>query len=107
MPAATVNAFGKGSAYYVAFRDTGDFAKRIVEEVLAKAGVTSDFDGTLPYGVTAHSRTDGEKTYIFLQNYTYEPQTATTSTLWNDFESNETVTEAIRLQPLQTRILVK
>ena len=107
MPAATVNAFGKGSAYYVAFRDTGAFAKIIVEAVLQKAGITSDFDGALPCGVTAHSRTDGEHTYVFLQNFTYEPQCVPTAATWTDFETGNSLTGPISLQPLQTLILTK
>ena len=107
MAAATVNNYGKGLAYYVAFRDTGDFSHHLVAEILQKAGICSDFDGTLPCGVTAHSRTDGENTYVFLQNFTYEPQTVTTSHCWQDHETGSSVSGAIQLQPLQTMILVK
>ena len=107
MPAATVNAYGSGLAYYAAFRDTGDFTQKLVEMVLQKAGITSDFDGALPCGVTAHSRTDGEHTYVFLQNFTYEAQCVTTAATWTDFETGDSVTGPIRLQPLQTLILTK
>jgi len=107
MPAATVNGYGKGFAYYVAFRDTGDFTDRLVAQVLEKAGITSEFDGKLPYGVTAHSRADTGKTYVFLQNYTYEPQSVQTGITWTDVETGETVSGTMQLQPLQTRILVK
>lgn len=106
-PAATVNSYGKGLAYYAAFRDTGDFTDRLVSMVLEKAGITSAFDGKLPYGVTAHARVDEEKTYVFLQNYTYEPQTVHTAIKWTDMEAGTPVTGTIELRPLQTVILVK
>ena len=107
MPAATVNHFGKGKAYYAAFRDTGDFTRYIVKEVLKTAGITSAFDGKLPSGVTAHSRTDEDKTYVFLQNFTYEAKNVETCNIWQDLETRETITGAITLQPLQTLILTK
>ena len=107
MAAATVNRFGKGLAYYAAFRDTGEFTDRIVAEMLQRAGVASDFDGVLPCGVSAHSRTDGERVYVFLQNFTYEPRSVQTETVWTDLETQKTVTDTIEMQPLQTLILVK
>ena len=107
MAAATVNNYGNGLAYYVAFRDTGKYTNRLVTEILHAAGISSDFDGELPGGVTAHSRTDGENTYVFLQNFTYEPQTVTTNHCWQDHETGSSVSGVIQLQPLQTMILVK
>ncbi len=106
-PAATVNRYGQGLAYYVAFRDTGAFTDKSVERALADAGVTSDFDGVLPAGVTAHFRTDGAKTYVFLQNFNVTPQTVETAVNWTDFETKEPVTAQIALSPRQTVILVK
>ena len=37
--------------------------------MLKDLGLTGHLVGPLPHGVTAHSRTDGEHTYIFLENY--------------------------------------
>ena len=47
-----------------------DFADKITGMLLDECGIASDFDGELPFGVTAHSRTDEESVYVFLQNYT-------------------------------------
>jgi beta-galactosidase len=107
MSAATVNHFGNGHAYYVTFRDTGDFAPVILDEILQKAAITSDFDGTLPQGVSAHSRTDAERTFVFLQNFNYETQCVQIPTSWKNFETGEIYKEHITLDPLQTLILVK
>ena len=70
-PAVTVNHYGDGVAVYQACRDTGSLREQIVEKLLARAGVESNVEvsGKLPHGVTAHSRTDGEHTYVFVENY--------------------------------------
>lgn len=71
-PAATVNAYGKGKAYYQAFRDTGDFKEEILWKIAEDLNITRNLPcgkGGLPYGVSAHTRTDGENLYIFVENY--------------------------------------
>ena len=70
-PAVTCNRYGKGLAVYQACRDTGSLKERILEGLLKVAGIESlvDTKSALPQGVTAHSRTDGEHTYLFLENY--------------------------------------
>ena len=40
-----------------------------IKEQINEEPQTSDFDGILPQGVTAHSRTDGDTLYVFLQNF--------------------------------------
>ncbi len=70
-PAVTENSFGKGRAIYQACRDTGSLKSWVISRLIAESGVSScvDADSTLPHGVTAHSRTDGENTYVFVENY--------------------------------------
>ncbi len=68
-PAVTLNAYGKGYALYQACRDTGDMKDQLMEQLLQMAGISANVDSALPHGVTAHSRTDGERTYLFVENY--------------------------------------
>lgn len=71
MPALTCNEYGKGKAYYQAFRDTGDFKRDVLGSILRELniqGVIPSEKG-LSYGVTAHKRTDGETEYLFVENY--------------------------------------
>ena len=70
-PAVTRSWYGKGLAIYQACRDTGSLKEHLLEKILPDLGIESlvDTAGKLPHGVTAHSRTDGEHTYIFLENY--------------------------------------
>ena len=70
-------------------------------------GVSSllDCDGILPHGLTAHSRTDGEHTYLFVENYddqqTYQVQLRKAMT---DMESGETVS-TLTLPPYGLAVL--
>lgn len=105
--AATVNCYGKGKAYYVAFRDTGDFSDLLTERLLEECGIVSDFDGALPYGVTAHSRTDGETIFVFLQNFTTETQYTSTRKTWYTAEAHISMEGDIQLRPYETLILTR
>ncbi len=107
MPAATVNEYGSGKAYYVAFRDTGDFADSIINTILKEQNINSAFDGDLPYGVTAHSRTDGETIYVFVENHTNDIQKVTTKNSWINVENCESISGEITLNPLEVIIIKK
>ena len=67
-PAVTRNAYGKGMAIYQACRDTGSLKDRIFEDLLAELGLHGPVV-ELPERVTAHTRTDGVHTYVFVENY--------------------------------------
>lgn len=107
MSAATVNSYGKGKAYYIAFRDNGDFTDLIIDELLRESGVCSDFDGQLPNGVTAHSRTDGENLFVFLENYNSVSVKTITQRQWITIETNQVICGEIELAPYETIILVR
>ncbi len=78
--AVTVNHWGKGQAVYQACRDTGSLKNAVIGKLLQELGIESCVDPrqALPHGVTAHSRTDGETTYVFVENYS-DTNTATIS----------------------------
>lgn len=105
MPAFTVNNYGKGKAYYITFRDNGDFTDTVTERLLSECGITSDFDGELPYGMTAHSRTDGENLYVFLQNFSTKLLSTSTSHTWATVDGGQTVSGEITLDSYETLIL--
>ena len=107
MPALTVNGYGNGKAYYQAFRDDGAFADMLVSRLLKGCGISGAFDGELPEGVTAHSRTDGENTYVFVQNFSDNEKKIETKSEWVNTETKEKTTENIVVKPLQTLILMQ
>ena len=105
MPAVTVNSYGKGKAYYTAFRGKDDFNDKMADLLLRECGITSDFDGELPYGMTAHSRTDGENVYVFLQNFSTKPLTTTTKHTWTAVDDKKEISDEITLASYETLIL--
>ncbi len=107
MPAYTVNEYGKGKAYYVTFRDKDDFSDRIIGEILSECGIASDFDGELPHGVSAHSRTDGETLFVFLENYASAEKRLSTSIEWKKAEDGAPITGEITMAPYEILILTR
>lgn len=106
-PAVTVNNYGNGNAYYITFRDEGDFADYIVEGLLKKCKITSSFDGKLPDGVTVQSRTDGKNEFVFIQNYTSSNVVLETNLIWSNIETGEQIQNSIELSPISVVILKK
>ena len=76
--AVTSHRFGKGEAIYQACRDSGSLKEQLLESLLHRCGIQSSLGGqsALPHGVTAHTRTDGTHTYLFVENY--DPREAAT-----------------------------
>ncbi|WP_182200284.1 beta-galactosidase [Paraliobacillus salinarum] len=74
-PALTVNAFGKGKAFYVASRNDRPFYNDFLTKLIDETGVKRVLQKDLPKGVHAHSRTDGENEYIFIMNFNEEETT--------------------------------
>ena len=72
MPAVTMNRFGKGKAYYVAFCDDGAYSRDFVGNLIAKLGLTRALDAKLPVGVTAHTREADGRRFVFVENYNGE-----------------------------------
>lgn len=70
-PAVTVNTCGAGWAIYQACRDTGSLKEKVLAKLLEELNILSAVDTKvpLPHGVSAHSRTDGTHTYVFVENY--------------------------------------
>ena len=68
-PAYTVNSYGKGKAYYQAFRDEDEFIDVAMQKIIDDLGLKGAIETALPDGVTAHTRTDGKTTYLFVENY--------------------------------------
>lgn len=68
-PALTVNAFGKGKAYYIASRNDDRFHDNFYGSLARQLGLRRALTTNLPKGVTAQMRTDGKNDFIFLLNF--------------------------------------
>ena len=75
MAAATEHPYGKGRAVYQACRDQEGLKDELLGKLICQCGIRANVPDQLPRGVTAHSRTDGVHTYLFLENY-YEQETS-------------------------------
>ena len=71
-PALTVNKFGDGKAYYIAFRSGLDFLSDFYKQLIKDLNISRVLDTELPEGVTAQKRSDGENDYIFIMNFSPE-----------------------------------
>jgi beta-galactosidase len=69
MPALTENRFGKGNAYYVAFRAEQAFLSSFYGGLCRELGLKQAVETRLPPKVTAVLRTDGQTDFVFLLNF--------------------------------------
>ncbi len=106
LPAFTVNIYGKGKAYYQAFRDTGEFADRVISEILEETGIRPALPCLPMQGVTAHKRYCGENEYLFVENYNaYAVENIALGEKRVDMLSQKTV-DTIDLQPYSIVVLI-
>ncbi len=69
LPALTVNNVGRGKAYYVASRNDEAFLDDLYNALAEDLRIPRALDSDLPQGVTAQMRTDGQRTFVFLLNF--------------------------------------
>lgn len=105
-PAVTVNDFGKGRAYYVASRNDARFLSDLTNKITDDLGIAPALDTTLPEGVTAQLRTDGQRRFVFLLNFSPESQTvALGGQRARDMLTGEACGDSIRLDPHGSRVI--
>ncbi|MCB9135093.1 MAG: beta-galactosidase [Anaerolineales bacterium] len=90
--AITVNAFGQGQAYHLGTQVDDDFLGTFYDRVGKCLGLASAWPSPLPHGVSAQMRQTEAQQFLFLMNFTDQPQT---------------VKEELVLAPYGLQILVK
>jgi beta-galactosidase len=107
-PAVTVNNFGEGKAYYLASRTKEDFNDAFYNSLIDNLDLKRAINATLPYGVTAQVRTNGEDSYIFLMNFSEDEKTVEVDNCtYYDFLSTEKIDKTVTLAPYGLIILKK
>ena len=92
-PAVTVNSYGKGNAYYVAFRNDDDFTKDFCEDLIEKFSIKGDTEIKAVDGVSIRKRGD----VIFIMNFADEKKTVTLDREYKNVVTGETVNGEIEL----------
>ena len=73
-PALTVHQYGQGRAYYIASRNDRRFLADFYGALAGELGLGRALDADLPEGVTAQMRSNGRSQFVFLMNFTPQPQ---------------------------------
>ena len=107
-PAVTVHNYGDGKAYYIASCNDeaflGDFYGRLIGDL----GLTGALDAELPEGVTAQERTDGDKRFVFLMNFTPDERTVDLGAAkFTDVLTGKAASGRITLPPYGVRVLLE
>jgi beta-galactosidase len=107
-PALTVNGYGDGRAYYIASRNADDFTDAFYAVLVEHLGLRSVLDADVDQGVTVQMRTDGERDYLFLLNFTPTEQVATIHEDGiADMLTGEPVEGAVALPPYGSTVLCR
>ncbi len=76
-PAVTVHAFGKGACYYLGARVKEPFLTDFYTGLVKRHSLRSAVQGQIPAGVSAQLRRAGNRTFLFLMNFTTEARAVT------------------------------
>ncbi len=87
MPSVTENSYGKGKAYYVAFRNDGDLARDFCSWFIENNGIAADTGIKAPTGVTVRKRGD----LVFVLNFNDEDKKITLDGEYTDIIADKKV----------------
>lgn len=94
MPALTYNKFGRGGAYYMAFRNNDEFLEDFYKGLSKELLLSKSIDIELPEGVNAQVRMDEKNEFVFIMNFKNEKQTINLQGhKFIDMENGEDVSE--------------
>ncbi len=100
-PAVLKNKYGKGKAYYIGFRDTGQFLSDFYDHILAETNMA----WSLPEGVTVHTRCMLDTCFTFIENYSEDTVNVMFSREYTDMETGLLVSGGLELEGYGIRIL--
>lgn len=104
-PAVTVNRKGAGSAYYIASRNEARFQDDFFAGLMKELDIAPAHAIRFPKGVSVQARTDGDTDYIFIMNFTEEPQTVQIERTYQDLDSGELIKGTVVLRQYGVLIL--
>lgn len=104
-PAVTVNRFGNGKAWHVASRNDLQFQRDFFAGIINELALPQAVDADFPPGVVATARTDGESTWVFVQNFTSQQQLVTLPEGYTDSMTDAAAVGETVLLPWDCRVL--
>jgi beta-galactosidase len=105
-PVLTRNRVGKGSVFYLGAFLGENFQEAFTDALIEDCGITPVLPANPPRGVGVQLRTDGEVEFVFIQNFSNEPQRVELDKRdYRCMESGTSLSEAVDLTPWQTRVL--
>lgn len=106
-PALTQNRVGKGRAFYVASRNDDAFHQAFTAMLVGMLKLPRALETTLPIGVVTTCRTDGEREWVFVQNYTGYDQKLALPGVWYNAVPGEKRENRLKLIPRGCEVLVR
>ena len=105
MPVLTRNAYGKGSAFYVATRSEPAFYTKLMERICAECGIRPVIANA--HGLEATLRTNGKEDFLFLLNHSKEGKTVVADRDYKDLMTDAVISrgDTITVAPIDVRIL--
>lgn len=104
-PAVTVNRVGKGKAWHVASRNDLPFQRDFFAGIINELALPRAIESELPPGVVATARTNGETSWVFVQNYTAQQQYITLPQGYTDCMTDAAAAGDTVLLPWDCRVL--
>jgi beta-galactosidase len=105
-PALTVNAYGDGRAYTITSNNEDAFLRDFYGALDAELSLKRAINASLPHGVTAQLRTDGDHDFIFLMNFKDAPVTVDLGDeRYTDLLTGERLSSAIILDVYDVKVL--
>ena len=93
MPALTVNSFGKGKAYYAAFRNDDSFTADFCNNLISQLSIAPDTEIVTPENVTVRKRGDT----VFVMNFTDDVAEIELDREYRNVVNGETVSGKVTL----------
>lgn len=104
-PAVTVNSVGEGQAWYIASRNDRAFHRDFYGALITRLALPRALAVDFPPGVTAHRRTDGEHSFVFLQNFTAQTHTVVLPAGISDLIDGAPLAGTLSVAPWGCRVL--
>jgi len=100
-PCLTKNNYGAGQAYYISFRDNGDFLNDFYSNLIDGLSIAKNINAELKHGVTAQKRGN----FIFLQNFNDDAVEIALNQAYTDYETKNVYSEKCLLNAFEVKIL--